>query len=195
MERSSASGNLGESILKLQDDQQNTQNISLSELTNILIGPNKKPRENLIIPTGIGPHRFKTKEEVMVEAAFESCMFKTVMSCVLGFGLGGAIGLFSASVDPNIAGVNAQQQTARQVLRDMKVKTLSHAKNFAIIGAMFAATECMIESHRAKNDWKNGTLAGAVTGGIIGLRAGIKAGVVGAAGFAAFSTIIDYYLR
>lgn len=68
------------------------------------------------------------------------------MILVSGYGLGAAIGLFSASVDPNITGVNVEQQTARQVLRDMKNKTVSYAKNFAIVGAMFAATECAIES-------------------------------------------------
>lgn len=67
---------------------------------------------------------------------------------------------------------------------------------------------------RGKSDWKNGTYAGGVTGGLIGLRgvkwlwfiylekivklcfvAGVKAGVIGAAGFAAFSTAIDYYMH
>ncbi|KAH7957234.1 hypothetical protein HPB52_016453 [Rhipicephalus sanguineus] len=85
--------------------------------------------------------------------------------------------------------------TVRQVFSDMKAKSVSYAKNFAIVGAMFAAIECTIESHRAKTDWKNGTMAGALTGGLIGFRAGLKPGLLGAAGFAAFSTIIDYYLR
>lgn len=48
---------------------------------------------------------------------------------------------------------------------------------------------------RGKSDWRNGTYAGGITGGIIGLRAGVKAGLLGAAGFAAFSTAIDYYMR
>lgn len=65
---------------------------------------------------------------------------------VTGYGLGGAIGLFSASVNPSITGTDAKQQTAREVFRDMKMTTLSHAKNFALIGAMFASVECAIES-------------------------------------------------
>jgi len=111
----------------------------------------------------------------------------------MGFGLGAAIGLFSASVGPEVAA--PENQTVKQVLKDMKLKTMSYAKNFAILGAMFAAIECTIESHRGKTDWKNGTMAGGLTGGLIGLRAGLKGGILGAAGFAAFSTIIDYYLR
>ncbi|GAB6026035.1 hypothetical protein CHUAL_012245 [Chamberlinius hualienensis] len=172
-----------------------TELLTLHEVLRLLLIDKERVRGNVIIPAGLVPHQIKTKEEKMVEQTFESCPFKTLMSCVIGYGLGGAIGLFSASVDPNLTGASPEQQTAKQVFRDMKNKTLSYAKNFAIVGAMFAATECLIESHRAKSDWKNGTLSGAVTGGIIGLRAGVKPGLLGAAGFAAFSTIIDYYLR
>jgi import inner membrane translocase subunit TIM22 len=49
-----------------------------------LIGNNTRYRENIIIPRIMGPVKIKTREEKMVEAAFESCAFKTVMSCVLG---------------------------------------------------------------------------------------------------------------
>lgn len=49
-----------------------------------LIGNNERYRENMIIPRMMGPVKIKTREEKMVEAAFESCAFKTVMSCVLG---------------------------------------------------------------------------------------------------------------
>ncbi|KAG1653488.1 Mitochondrial import inner membrane translocase subunit Tim22 [Nymphon striatum] len=138
-------------------------------------------RSNMYVPSGIGLTGMKSKGEENIQALFESCLFKTFMSCVLGFGLGGAIGLFSASVDPNIANVNQKQQTAREVFRDMKGKTISYGKNFAIVGAMFAATECCIESHRAKSDWKNVAMSGAITGGLLGLRAGIKPGIFGAA--------------
>uniref|UniRef100_A0A0A9YT28 Mitochondrial import inner membrane translocase subunit TIM22 n=1 Tax=Lygus hesperus TaxID=30085 RepID=A0A0A9YT28_LYGHE len=166
-------------------------------LQRYFMDPNR-PRDNIVIPSVIGKSPIKTREEKMVEAAFESCAFKTLFSCVAGFGLGAAIGLFTSSVNPNIpTGPNGEikHQSAREIFREMRMSMGSYAKNFAMVGAMFAATECAIESSRGVTDWKNGTYAGAATGGLIGLRAGIKAGVVGAAGFAAFSTVIDYYMR
>lgn len=130
----------------------------------------------------------------------ESCVFKATMSCVIGYGLGAAIGLFSASVNPTIAVDHAtphmeRTQTVREIFRDMGKTTHSYGKNFAAIGLVFAGIECCIESYRGVTDWKNGTYAGGVTGALLGLRAGLKAGIFGAAGFAAFSTVIDYYMR
>lgn len=89
----------------------------------------------------------------MVEAAFESCAFKSVMSCVLGYGLGAAIGLFSSSVNPNISDPLAaeKQQTAREIFREMRQATHSYGKNFAVIGGVFAAVECVIESVRMQS--------------------------------------------
>uniref|UniRef100_A0A182UEW9 Mitochondrial import inner membrane translocase subunit TIM22 n=1 Tax=Anopheles melas TaxID=34690 RepID=A0A182UEW9_9DIPT len=169
----------------------------LDEVAKHFIGNIHRYRENIIIPKMYGVVQIKTNEEKLVEAAFESCAFKSFMSCVLGYGLGAAIGLFSSSVNPSIADPMAgdKQQTAREIFREMRAATHSYGKNFAVIGAVFAAVECAIESKRGVSDWKNGTYAGAVTGGLIGLRAGVKAGIIGAAGFAAFSTVIDYYMR
>uniref|UniRef100_A0A3B5Q7X7 Mitochondrial import inner membrane translocase subunit TIM22 n=1 Tax=Xiphophorus maculatus TaxID=8083 RepID=A0A3B5Q7X7_XIPMA len=115
-----------------------------------------------------------------------------------GFVLGGAFGVFTAGIDTNV-GFDPKDPlrtpTAREVLKDMGQRGMSYAKNFAIVGAMFSCTECIIESHRGKSDWKNAVYSGCVTGGAIGLRAGLKAGVLGCGGFAAFSAAIEYYLR
>lgn len=157
-------------------------------------------RENIVIPRTQGPVTIKTNEEKMMENVMESCPFKSFMSCVIGYGLGGVIGLFSASVNPSIAVDTTsphmeRTQTVKEILNDMRKTTHSYGKNFAAIGLVFAGVECCIESYRGVTDWKNGTYAGGVTGGLIGLRAGVKAGIFGAAGFAAFSTVIDYYMR
>ncbi|XP_050305364.1 mitochondrial import inner membrane translocase subunit Tim22-like isoform X2 [Anthonomus grandis grandis] len=165
-----------------------------TKLSNYFVGNNYRYRENIVIPRNLGPVQIKTNEEKMVEAFFESCPFKVIMSCVAGYGLGAVIGLFSSSIGPQSV-TNVETQTARQVFNEMKTTTLSYAKNFALIGALFSGVECTIETMRGKSDWKNGTYAGGVTGGMIGLRAGVKAGVVGAMGFAAFSTVIDYYMH
>lgn len=166
----------------------------LDKIAIFLVGSQQRFRENIVIPRILGPVQIKTIEEKRIESAMESCAFKSIMSCVIGYGLGAAIGLFSSSVNPNIASVE-KQQSAREILREMKTTTLGYAKNFAVVGCLFSAIECTIESYRGKTDWKNGTYAGGLTGGLIGLRAGIKAGIVGAAGFAAFSTAIDYYMH
>ncbi|XP_055903518.1 mitochondrial import inner membrane translocase subunit Tim22 [Eupeodes corollae] len=173
------------------------ENQELDEMAKHFVGNFQRFRENIIIPRNLGPVQIKSDQEKLVESTLESCGFKSVMACVMGYGLGAAIGLFSASVNPNIADplANEKQQTARQIFKEMRTAVHSSGKNFAMIGAVFSAVECTIESSRGKSDWKNGTYAGGVTGGIIGLRAGVKAGILGALGFAAFSTAIDYYMH
>lgn len=171
--------------------------VKFSEMLNRFVNPSTryKTQKNMIIPNQYGAGLLQSSQELMVQNIFESCAFKAVMSCVAGFGLGAAIGLFSASLGPDLTtAVDYQKQTAKMVLLDMKNRSQSHAKNFAILGAMFSITECTIESYRAKTDWKNATLAGGFTGGCIGLRAGVKGGIFGALGFALFSSIIEYYL-
>ncbi|XP_026489007.1 mitochondrial import inner membrane translocase subunit Tim22 [Vanessa tameamea] len=173
-----------------------TQQNDYDSLAKYLIGNVYRYRENIIIPRILGPVIIKTNEEKMIESTIESCPFKSLTSCIIGYGLGAAVGLFTSSLMPNMTDPMAQQnQTAREILREMKNSMISYAKNFAILGAVFSGIECCIESARGKSDWKNGTYAGGVTGGLIGLRGGLKAGIFGAAGFAAFSTVIDYYMH
>ncbi|XP_075876337.1 mitochondrial import inner membrane translocase subunit Tim22 [Nelusetta ayraudi] len=171
--------------------------IQYSMILEHLIGDKKSVKE--LNPTVMGlPSPPKSDEQKMIEKGMESCAFKTVLACVGGFVLGGAFGVFTAGIDTNV-GFDPKDPlrtpTAREVLKDMGQRGMSYAKNFAIVGAMFSCTECIIESHRGTSDWKNGVYSGCVTGGAIGFRAGLKAGVLGCGGFAAFSAAIEYYLR
>ncbi|XP_076606848.1 mitochondrial import inner membrane translocase subunit Tim22 [Chaetodon auriga] len=172
--------------------------IQYSMIMDHLIG-DKRPVKDLN-PAVMGglPMPAKSDEQKMIERGMESCAFKSLLACVGGFVLGGAFGVFTAGIDTNV-GFDPKDPlrtpTAREVLKDMGQRGMSYAKNFAIVGAMFSCTECIIESHRGKSDWKNAVYSGCVTGGAIGFRAGLKAGVLGCGGFAAFSAAIEYYLR
>ena len=67
---------------------------------------------------------------------------------LLGYAFGGALGLLTAGLDPAIVGEPGKAATisTRQALREMLDRGKSLAKNFALIGAMFAGTECLLES-------------------------------------------------
>ncbi|KAL8711771.1 MAG: hypothetical protein Q9220_003942 [cf. Caloplaca sp. 1 TL-2023] len=121
----------------------------------------------------------------------------------MGFALGGAFGLFMSSMSydtplsPNgqqLTNLPLRQQLSRG-FRDMGSRSYSSAKSFGLIGLIFSGTECCIESYRAKSDWKNGSAAGCITGGALGAKAGPQAAAFGCAGFAAFSTAIDAFMR
>ncbi|XP_036622033.1 mitochondrial import inner membrane translocase subunit Tim22 [Trichosurus vulpecula] len=172
--------------------------LQYSLLLQHLVGDKRQPR--LLEPGVLGgiPSPAKSEEQKMMEKAMESCAFKAALACVGGFVLGGAFGVFTAGIDTNV-GFDPKNPdrtpTAREVLKDMGQRGMSYAKNFAIVGAIFSCTECLVESYRGKSDWKNSVLSGCITGGAIGFRAGLKAGAIGCGGFAAFSAAIDYYLR
>lgn len=63
----------------------------------------------------------------------------------LGFALGGAIGLFTSSVNPQIK-PPGQTETVREIIREMKTSSLGYAKNFGLLGAVFSGIECMVET-------------------------------------------------
>ncbi|KAL4988892.1 Tim17/Tim22/Tim23/Pmp24 family-domain-containing protein [Aspergillus falconensis] len=155
---------------------------------------------------GGGTQGMSEQEQAMVKMmqnAMESCPLKTVISGVMGFGLGGLFGMFMAGMSYD-SSLTPQSQTIanlpwRQQLKhgfkDMGSRSWSSAKNFGIVGALYSGTECCIEGLRAKNDLTNSVSAGCITGGILGAKAGPQAAALGCAGFAAFSAAIDAYMR
>ncbi|KAK3939544.1 putative mitochondrial import inner membrane translocase [Diplogelasinospora grovesii] len=143
--------------------------------------------------------------------AMESCAAKTVMSGVMGFGLGGVFGMFMASMAYDTpfhtAGAGGGGAAATPVsslplkqqlkhgFKDMGARSWSTAKNFGAVGALFSGIECGVEGLRAKNDMANGVVAGCMTGAILARNGGPQAAAVGCAGFAAFSAAIDAWMR
>lgn len=110
-----------------------------------------------------------------MQAAMDSCVAKTAMSGVMGFALGGAFGLFMSSVrttpsslvclnflltymplkmsyDTPLSAQGQQmaslplREQLRRGFRDMGSRSYASAKNFGKVGAIFAGTECCIES-------------------------------------------------
>lgn len=162
------------------------------QVSKYLIGSQIRPYPNVIVPQSNGPARVQPKEELMIQNVIESCVFKSAMSFVVGGALGGFIGLFSSSIAPQHTHV---QMNTRETFMDMKTTIVSNAKNFAVIGLMFASTECIIESYRAKSDMKNAVYSGFVTGGLIGFRAGHMGAIYAGCGFAAFSLAIEHFMH
>ncbi|XP_033192855.1 mitochondrial import inner membrane translocase subunit Tim22 [Bombus vancouverensis nearcticus] len=188
-------------LFNINSSKSSSQSLEISEnrmgndmnLDNIalyLIGTKERFRENIIIPRTVGPVQLKTDlQEVM-----DSCIGKSIISSVIGYGIGAAMGLFTFSLFPSMASIE-KQQTVREVFIEMKTTTLSHAKSFAVFGFACAAIGCAIESYTGKSNLKIEACAGGLAGGIIGLRAGAKAGLFGAASGAAFLTVATYYMH
>lgn len=66
--------------------------------------------------------------------------------------------MFTAGIDTNV-GFDPKDPyrtpTAREVLKDMGQRGMSYAKNFAIVGAMFSCTECLVESVSVPASWES----------------------------------------
>lgn len=163
-------------------------------------------------PGGAGEQSYwdmTPEQQAMVSAqamvnAMQSCPGKLVMSGVTGFGLGGVIGIFMASMayDSSFSSDEARRISSLPFRQQMKVqftdmgkRSWSSAKSFGKIGGIFSGVECVIESLRAKSDIYNGVWAGALTGGGLALRQGPQAAALGAGGFALFSIAIEAYLN
>ncbi|KAI0079249.1 Tim17-domain-containing protein [Panus rudis PR-1116 ss-1] len=131
----------------------------------------------------------------------ESCVAKTVIAGVGGFGIGAFFSLMSASFayeDPLLRSQSQSMNTrqkASEIFKEMGRGMYRSGKGFGKVGALFAGIECVIESYRAKNDMVNPVAAGFLAGGILARNAGPKAAFGGGIAFAAFSAAIDLFLR
>eukprot|EP01138_Halocafeteria_seosinensis_P001255 gb/GECG01001286.1/.p1 GENE.gb/GECG01001286.1/~~gb/GECG01001286.1/.p1 ORF type:complete len:312 (+),score=39.29 gb/GECG01001286.1/:1-936(+) len=132
-----------------------------------------------------------------------SCPAKTVLSFVLGGGLGVATGVvvggFQSSSPPmGYPGAPPPpSMTALQALKDtgdmMVTKSKGWAKNFAKVGAIYSTVECILEKGRAQHDMQNSVYAGCITGAALAYKQGPLAMAMGCGGFAAFSVAIELF--
>ena len=131
----------------------------------------------------------------------ESCAGKTLMSGVVGYGLGLGIGLLIGSYEHVAPPMPLPGQRLlpkvplREQFGDSFKKTGKKMKgwgqNFMVITAIFTGAECVVEKARGEHDIWNGSLAGCAAGATLAAKSGPQAACFGCLGFAAFSTLID----
>jgi len=139
-----------------------------------------------------------------MQMGMESCIVKTAMAAGMGFGMGAFISLMSSSFAYEDPLIRQQQQAigaistttkAKEIFAEMGRGMWRSGKGFAKVTVLFAGTECVIESYRARNDIGNAVAAGFIAGGVLARNTGPRGALWGGLGFAAFSAAIDLFLR
>lgn len=74
-------------------------------------------------------------------------------------------------------------------------RSWSYAKGFALFGAVFAGSEAVIETARAKHDLYNSVSAGCFTGASLAVKQGPQAMCIGCVGMGTFSYFIDRFFE
>ncbi|KAA1470392.1 Tim17-domain-containing protein [Dentipellis sp. KUC8613] len=154
-------------------------------------GMTEEDRENMM--------QMKKYQDLMT-MGMESCVAKTAIAGVGGFGIGAFFSMMSASFayeDPMLrqaSTMNNKQKTV-EIFKEMGKGMWRSGKGFGKVGALFAGIECVFESYRARNDMVNPVAAGFVAGGILARNSGPRAVLGGGLAFAAFSAAIDLFLR
>lgn len=68
--------------------------LTFSQMVDRMIGENRQRRLDVLSKAGLDKMK-QSPQELMITKFFESCVFKSVLSCVVGGGLGAAFGLFT----------------------------------------------------------------------------------------------------
>ncbi|CAD7702239.1 unnamed protein product [Ostreobium quekettii] len=157
-------------------------------------------------PAAPRPSLVPSPDQIAQEDFLNNCFTRAVISGGMGGLFGGVFGIFSASLEgtsgsmASEAAAAAGQKAApwRESLRDAArsagSKSLSYAKGFGAVGLLFAGSECLIESYRAKHDIYNSAYAGCFTGAALAHSGGPKMMCLGCGSFAAFSVLLERFL-
>ncbi|KEH30670.1 Mitochondrial inner membrane translocase subunit Tim17/Tim22/Tim23/peroxisomal protein PMP24 [Medicago truncatula] len=94
----------------------------------------------------IQPLSLPTVEEIRGQDIWNNCAVRSVVSGVMGGGLGIAMGLFLGALDNPMM---QEQMTGKQQFifqaKQMGRRSWSSAKAFAVMGFVFSAAECVVE--------------------------------------------------
>ena len=83
----------------------------------------------------------------------------------------------------------------KEYFRSLGKTSWWYAKSFAMVGLLFAGSECLVEKARGKKDILNGVTGGCITGSLLASRMGPKFIPGGCLGFAAFSAAMDFIIE
>lgn len=165
-----------------------------------VMGPGKVP----LIPTVMQHIPRPEKPLVDLNELMNNCAVRGVMSFVVGGALGAGMGVLIGSwqlsghqMEPGMT--DPTKLTAREALREMvtmmKSKSISWARNFAIVGGVFSVVECILATVRGRHDIKNPVIGGCITGAALAYNQGPVAILMGCGGFAAFSIVIEQFMH
>lgn len=157
-----------------------------------------------VIPTLLQHVPRPVKPAIDLGELMNHCIARGVISFVaggvLGAGMGVLIGSWQVSGHTPEPGMSDPTKlTAREAFREMlvliKTKSISWARNFAVVGSIYSTVECYLASARGRHDIKNPVFAGCITGGALAYNQGPVAILGGCAGFAAFSFVIEQFMH
>jgi import inner membrane translocase subunit TIM22 len=142
-------------------------------------------------------------DQIMQEDMMNNCAVKSTISGVMGGAMGIAFGVFMSSLENAGGGIEGMaveenrptRVVIKEMLRNMRSRSVSYAKGFATMGFLYSGAECVVEKYRAKHDKLNPVYAGCIAGGIMAHGAGPQGMAFGCATFAAFSAAIEHFLE
>lgn len=148
-----------------------------------------------------GPKKYKrvempTPDQIMMDDTMNNCAVKTVLATVMGSVLGAAMGIFFGAFEPMAPGDEKLSivQSLKNAGRTSLQRAGSYAKGFAVFGALYSGSECVIEQTRARHDIYNSAGAGCFTGGVMARGSGPQGMAVGCATMGALSVCMDKFM-
>ncbi len=141
----------------------------------------------------------------LMMAPLDNCAIKAAVSGILGGGMGLMFGTLFSSTPGDLSHIPVPDPVTGKYpptpkfqwgkhFREVGKSSLWYGKSFMIVGFLFAGSECLLEKSRGKTDIWNNVGGGCMAGAIMANKGGPSAMLIGCAGFAAFSLVIDSVL-